>query len=186
MDRGSEFADTGRSWHYFPAGRAGRKIIRSVKKEDERVNRFFAIRLVLLGILATPSLVAASSAGLRAGLSIEPDDFIIGVHFRTDPLAEELYFVPSIEAGFGDITMIAFNGDFHYVFETNSKLRPYAGGGVTVNWFDTRGGSDTEVGGSILGGLFFTRTSKGSMFFEMKLGLGDVPDAKLLVGWNLR
>lgn len=143
--------------------------------------------LALCGLIGLPASASAdSTVGVRAGLSIDPDDFLIGIHFRTDPLAERLYFVPSIEAGFGDVTMIALNGDLHYVFETRSNLRPYAGGGITINWFDTDRDDDVEVGGGILGGLLLGDTSLGPMFFEIKLGLGDVPDAKFLVGWNLR
>jgi hypothetical protein len=40
--------------------------------------------------------------------------------------------------------------------------------------------SDTEVGGSILGGIYL----KPEVFLEAKIGLGDVPDWKIYVGWN--
>ena len=140
----------------------------------------------ILAVAVQPA--AAGSAGLRAGFSLDPDDFLIGLHFRTDPLAKDLYFVPSVEAGFGDVTMIAGNADLHYVFETSSNLAPYAGGGLTVNWFDGEGNADsnTEVGGSVLGGIMLGKTKHGRLFLEVKLGLGDVPDAKFLVGWNIR
>jgi hypothetical protein len=147
-------------------------------------------RRLVLAALAVVALVFAAPAyakgtiGLRAGLSLDPDDFVAGIHFRTDPIAENLFIVPSIEVGFGDVTMIAGNADLHYVFNTESKLKPYLGGGMTLNWFDGEGGadSDTEFGGSILGGIKLTP----KMFLEAKLGLGDVPDAKFMVGWNLR
>ena len=149
------------------------------------MNRAFVLLAALaiaVGAFAVPAF-AKGTVGLRGGFALDPDDFVIGLHFRTDPLSENLYFVPSVEAGFGDATMIAGNADLHYVFNTDSKLKPYAGGGLTINWFDTdNGDSDTEFGGSILGGLMLTP----KMFLEVKLGLGDVPDAKFLVGWNLR
>jgi len=112
---------------------------------------------------------------------------MLGIHFRTAPIeGKELYIVPSVEVGFGDATMIALNGDLHWLFDLDSKVDPYVGGGITINWFDTdNGNSDTEVGGSVLGGLMLGNTSLGPMFAELKLGLGDVPDAKILVGWNL-
>lgn len=143
------------------------------------------LALVAFACVSNPA-AADSNIGFRTGFSIDPNDFIAGVHFRTDALAEDLYFVPSLEVGFGDDTMFAFNADLHYVFETNSKLHPYAGGGMTVNWFDNDGSGDTEVGGGILGGILLGETKMGPMFFEAKLGLGDVPNAKFLVGWNLR
>jgi opacity protein-like surface antigen len=144
------------------------------------------ILCLILIALAVPAF-AESTIGFRAGMAIDPDEFVIGIHFRTDPISEKsLFIVPSFEAGFGDATMIAINGDLHWVFDLESKLDPYIGGGVTVNWFDTdNGNSDTEVGGSVLGGLMLGQTDLGRMFLELKLGLGDVPDAKILVGWNL-
>ncbi|HET9233766.1 MAG TPA: hypothetical protein VFP10_06480 [Candidatus Eisenbacteria bacterium] len=145
---------------------------------------FLAVGLASIG--AAGPAFAESGIGFRGGLSLDPDDFVVGIHFRTDPISENnLFIVPSIEAGFGDVTMLALNGDLHYVFDVDAGVDPYIGGGVTINWFDydDGGGSDTEVGGGVLGGILFG--SSRQMFFEVKLGLGDVPDAKLLVGWNL-
>ena len=150
------------------------------------MRRMFAFLVLCLLLGTTLPAYADSTIGFRAGMAIDPDEFVIGIHFRTDPISERnLFIVPSIEAGFGDATMIALNGDLHYLFDLDSKVDPYIGGGVTVNWFDSDGNSDTEVGGSILGGLMLGQTSLGPMFAEFKIGLGDVPDAKILVGWNL-
>jgi len=142
--------------------------------------------IVLFALALVPLPAAAGDIGLRTGFSLSPDDFVIGGHYRTPPIAEYLYFVPSAEVGFGDVTMVAFNADLHYLFDVKSKLAPYVGAGMTINWFDSEGNSDTEVGGGIIGGLLLGETSHGRLFLEGKLGLGDVPDAKFLVGWNIR
>lgn len=123
---------------------------------------------------------ASADVGFHLGLSLDPDDFIAGLHFKAEPVAERLVFVPSVEVGVGDVTMIAGNADLHYIFKSKSKLAPYAGGGLTINWFDNEGGSDTEVGGSFLGGIQLSP----KIYFETKLGLGDVPEWKFLVGWR--
>jgi hypothetical protein len=151
------------------------------------MRRMVALTVLCLLLGAALPVYADSTIGFRAGMAIDPDEFVIGIHFRTDPISEKsLFIVPSFEAGFGDATMIAINGDIHWVFDLESKLDPYIGGGITVNWFDTdNGNSDTEVGGSVLGGLMLGQTDLGRMFLELKLGLGDVPDAKIMVGWNL-
>ena len=125
---------------------------------------------------------AFAGVGLRTGLSLDPDDFLIGLHWRSHPLQESLFLVPSIEVGFGDITMVAGNLDLHYRFQTESELKPYIGGGGTLNWFDFDGGSDLEFGGSFLGGIQLTK----GVFLETKIGLGDVPDWKFIVGWNAK
>jgi len=144
--------------------------------------------IALFALALIPPPATAGDIGLRTGFSLTPDDFVIGGHYRTPPVAEYLYFVPSAEVGFGDLTMVAFNADLHYLFEVKSRLAPYVGAGMTLNWFDAPAGasSNTEVGGGILGGVMLGQTKHGRMFFELKLGLGDVPDAKFLVGWNIR
>ena len=139
-------------------------------------------RLGLLGILFVTLVAFASPAfagvGLHAGMTLDPDDFLIGIHFKSKPMAENLSLVPSVEAGFGDITMVAGNLDLHYDLQTGSKTRPYLGGGITLNWFDFEDESETDFGGSILGGLSLSE----KYFFETKFGLGDVPDWKIYVG----
>ena len=143
------------------------------------MNRLTRISLValLLMVAATPAL---ADIGFHAGASIDPDDFLFGVRFSSTPIEEAILIVPSVEVGFGDVTMVAGNLDLHWMIPTEHKLAPYVGGGITLNWFDFEGESDTEFGGSILGGISLTP----KFFFEAKLGLGDVPDAKLVIGWN--
>lgn len=138
------------------------------------------VALVLLIVGAVVGIVAPAFAGpgIHAGLSLTPDDFVIGFHFQKPLDNPQLVLVPSIEAGFGDVTMIAGNLDLHYVFHSSSNLKPYAGGGITLNWFDNEGGSSTDFGGSILGGINLSP----KFYFETKVGLGDVPDWKFLVG----
>lgn len=146
------------------------------------MNRALMLLAVLAVAITTFAVPAFAGVGLRGGLSLEPDNFLVGLHWRSSPLGESVYFVPSVEAGFGDATMVAGNADFHYLFKTSSDLAPYVGGGATLNWFDFDGGSETDFGGSILGGI---RLSP-KMFLEAKIGLGDVPDWKFIVGWNAK
>lgn len=138
-----------------------------------------------LGLVAALVVVAApafAGPGIHAGMTINPDDFLVGLHWKSKPMAEHLALVPSVEAGFGDATMVAGNVDLHYDLQTESKLDPYLGGGVTLNWFDFDGGSETDFGGSFLGGI----TLSDKLFLETKVGLGDVPDWKIYVGWHAK
>jgi len=103
----------------------------------------------LVLVAATPTF---AGPGIHLGASIDPDDFLIGVRFKSHPIEEYFTIVPNVEVGFGDITMIAGNLDGHYNFKTSSEYKPYIGAGFTINWFDPdEGDSNTEVGGSILG-----------------------------------
>ena len=138
-----------------------------------------------LGVAAMILVIAATTPafaglGFHLGASIDPDDFLIGVRFKSHPLAESIFIVPNVEVGFGDVTMVNGNLDAYYSLKTSSDLAPYIGGGLTLAWYDFDGGSDTEFGGSILGGVYINP----KVFFEAKLGLGDVPDWRLVVGWN--
>lgn len=144
------------------------------------MRRMFVFPLALLALLAFAA-PAFAGVGLHGGFSVDPDDFLIGVHFQSKPVAEDLRFVPSAEVGFGDVTMIAGNADLHYMFKTSSSKKPYAGAGFTINWFDFEGDSETDFGGSILGGLSLNE----KYFLEAKVGLGDVPDWKFIIGVSI-
>jgi hypothetical protein len=144
------------------------------------MNQLLRIALVVLVLASLGASPALANVGFHGGLSLSPDDFVAGIHWKAKPVAEQLVFVPSVEVGFGDATMIAGNADLHYNFKTKSKLAPYAGGGLTVNWFDDEGDDEVDFGGSFLGGISLSP----KIYFETKVGLGDVPDWKFLIGWR--
>jgi len=150
--------------------------------------RDFLFLLAAVSCLTWVSPAHATSGGLRAGFSSTPDQFIVGGQLEFSPVAEHLYIVPSGEVGFGDhATTLAFNGDLQYRFLVHdSKVHPYAGGGLTVYYVNVDGGgSDTNLGADILGGMFFNERSGTPMFVEAKLGLTDeVPDWRFVFGVN--
>jgi opacity protein-like surface antigen len=137
----------------------------------------FTILAVVLIAAAVPAHAAGlTGAGLQIGWSTNPDDFLVGFHYNARPLGEELDLVPSLDFGFGDVTMIAPNLDAHYVLKTSSKLMPYIGAGVTFPWYDFDGGSEWEFGGAIVSGVHINP----NIAFEAKYGLGDAPDWKFV------
>src|SRR5215216_1089786 len=137
----------------------------------------FAVVAAVL-ILAVSPAAAEVSGGLRVGFSSSPDQFLAGGQLNLDPVSSHVYIVPSGEAGFGDDAFtLSFNGDVQYRFDADDKVRPYAGGGLTIYYFNLDnefgGGSDTNVGVTVLGGIFFGRDSGHPMFAEAKAGLTD-------------
>ena len=124
---------------------------------------------------------SAQGVGVRAGASVDPDQFYFGGHFETDPLADRIHFRPNLELGVGnDLTTVAVN--LELVYKAPIRRQPwsfYAGGGPAINFFDTDRGSNTEGGLNLLGGL---EHDKG-LFFEVKLGLIDSPDVKVGIGY---
>jgi hypothetical protein len=145
---------------------------------------------VILSVASVPTASADTSAGLRAGFSSNPDQFLFGAQLNIAPVGRNVYIVPSAEAGSGDHAFtLSFNGDVQYRFDVRrgSEVRPYAGGGLSLYYvnLDAGGGSDTNTGVDILGGIFFGRVSGNPMFVEAKAGLTDrVPDWKFIFGIN--
>jgi hypothetical protein len=152
--------------------------------------RRFLLVLSLCALLpAAAQAELRSGIGPRVGISVNPDQLLIGGQAIIGEVAPNLTFDPSLELGFGDdVTTLAANFDLHYHFDIeNVTWRPYAGFGADIVFVDAEGGgSDTGVGGGIILGAG-APTSSGNRFFgELKFGLGDVPDLKIVVGWNFK
>jgi hypothetical protein len=153
------------------------------------VTRFLTGLSFLLGLVVLSSApAAAQDAGVRGGLSVDPDQFYFGGHFETSPLVDRLYFRPNVEVGIGeDLTLIAANMEFVYKFSTQRAWNVYAGGGPALNIYmfdDGRGDNDaeTEAGFNIMIGV---EQSRG-LFFEFKIGAIDSPEFKFGVGYTWR
>jgi hypothetical protein len=141
--------------------------------------------LALVGWLVPAAASAQVAPGVRAGVSIDPDQFYVGGHLETDPLVERLVFRPSIEVGFGDdVTLAAFNFEFAWKFpRRRNQWGFYAGGGPAINLYQSDGpGDDAEAGFNLVGGL----ENQRGLFFEFKLGVADSPDFKFGVGFTFR
>jgi hypothetical protein len=140
----------------------------------------------LLGLVLFSSAPAfAQDAGIRGGISVNPDQIYFGGHIETSPLIDHLYFRPNVEVGFGDnVTLIGVNMEFVYKFTNRRPWHVYAGGGPALNiaMHDGEDGSNTNAGLNLLVGV---EQPKG-LFFEFKIGVVDSPDFKFGVGWTFR
>lgn len=149
------------------------------------------VRRIVMGVLCAGAAVvgAASPAlaqgpGVRAGVSVDPDQFYVGGHFETDELIEHLHLRPNLEVGFGDdVTTLAVNIEGVYKFPLRNRRDTtfYAGGGPAIIVYDRDNGSDTKGGLNLLGGLEF-----GKFFFEVKGGVFDSPNLKVGIGYTFR
>ena len=146
-------------------------------------NTVLSIFLAGLVLVALPSPSAAQGPGVRAGASVEPDQFYVGGHYETSPLVERLYFRPNVELGFGDdITAVGLNLEFVYKVPLDGPWSLYAGGGPALNIYSFNDESETDGG---LNFLFGAETSNG-LFFEAKVGAIDSPELKFGVGYTWR
>ena len=137
---------------------------------------------VLLGVLmATPA--AAQTMGVRAGVSLDPDQFYFGGHVETDPLVDRLRFRPNAEIGLGDhVTLVALNFEFAYAFPSQQAWSLYAGAGPALNIINTDRNTEAQGGFNILIGA----AHRDGLFVELKVGALDSPNVKFGVGYVFR
>lgn len=137
--------------------------------------------LAIVFLSSTPA--AAQDAGIRGGISVNPDQFYFGGHIETSPLVDRLYFRPNVEIGFGDdLTLLAANMEFVYKFTARREWNIYAGGGPALNVRMHDDDTDTDAGLNILVGV----EQRRGLFFEFKIGAIDSPDLKFGVGYTWR
>lgn len=156
-----------------------------------------------LGLLVSLLFAAASfgqelgvrSYGLRGGINLNPDQFNFGAHVDAGRLTSRVRLQPSFELGFGNGVLLgATNFDAHYLF-TAKRFRPYAGGGLGLNFIDVQngmgesGGLDIEPVLNLVGGAEWGAPRAGSLAFrryllEARIGLGDTPELKVVAGIN--
>ena len=135
------------------------------------------------GVFAVAPAAAQTSAGIRAGLSVNPDQFYFGGHVETPPLVDQLRFKPNVEVGVGnDVTVVALNIEFAYVFPSQRPWNVYAGGGPALVVTDTS--NDTDSGGGF--NLLVGAEHQSGLFMEVKVGVVDSPDLKIGVGYSFR
>jgi hypothetical protein len=136
-------------------------------------------------LVVSTAPAAAQDAGVRGGISVDPDQFYFGGHLETSALVDRLHFRPNVEVGFGeDIMLIGVNMEFVYKFPSRNGWTLYAGGGPALNvyTFDNVDDSATEAGLNVLVGV----EQSSGLFFEFKVGAIDSPDFKFGVGWTFR
>lgn len=132
--------------------------------------------------------------GPRLGLSSNPDQFVLGGQLDFREIAPGLSFSPNLEFGMGDnATWTAINGDLkHHFVVQGATWRPYLGGGLSVNFWNYNGqnglpdASGTETGFNLIFGAVVPTHTGGRFFTEARVGIGDIPDLKVMAGWNFR
>lgn len=143
---------------------------------------------------AVASAATITSVGPRIGLSIDPDQLVIGGQINTNEIARNITLNPNLELGFGDdVTVIAANldGQYHFLVQ-GSDWRPYVGLGLGLNFVSVdlpppyRDASDTEVGLNVALGSNIPTGGGNPLFGELRFMLGDssLPGMKIMFGVN--
>jgi len=159
--------------------------------------------MCVIAAAATVAPAAAGETGVgfrgwgpRVGASSDADQVLVGAQFDLGEFTTNLRWQPSFELGFGD-DKLSLYGNFmvSYYFPVKAAVTPYAGAQVTVWLFDQDGpnnsngfddGFNAEVGLYAVGGVE-TKLKSGNRFLaELQVGIGDVPDVRVLVGWTIK
>lgn len=127
--------------------------------------------------------------GVRAGLSGDPDQFVIGMHMRLGELAENLRLEPNVDIGFGDdLTVFTLNPDLTYSVPVEGAGSFYFGGTLSLVFarFDAgkKSESDTDLGiAAIIG--YLLPVANEAIGIDLKLGLSDeYPDLKVMATYT--
>jgi len=150
-----------------------------------------SVLLIMSAGLASAQDTGYRGWGPRLGLTMDPDQVHFGAHVDFGNLARHVRFQPNVEVGVGDdLTLVALNFEGAYRFSSRwDSWTPYLGGGPGLNFVGNdngglRGGSHTDVGLNLLGGIDRGLHDGSRFFIETKLGLVDAPDVKFTVGWT--
>jgi hypothetical protein len=138
--------------------------------------------------------------GVRAGVALNPELIMIGVHAQVGPFFNRnIFFRPNVEFAYGEVTaLFGLNPEVIYRLPLTSRAgrwSAYVGGGPGFNFthqsfqHTTNSGSridfgdfSSDTGLNILGGLRF----RSGVFTELKTSLytDPAPRLRLIVGYN--
>ncbi|MBI3491624.1 MAG: hypothetical protein HY047_07590 [Acidobacteria bacterium] len=141
------------------------------------------ITMVTLAIAMSAARANAQSAGVRAGVSGDPDQFYLGVHLETDPLMDHLRFRPNAEIGVGsNTTLVALNFEFAYTVpqQRRAAWNLYLGAGPALDITHVANNTRGDGGFNILIGL----AHRQGLFTELKVGALSSPSVKFGVGYT--
>lgn len=160
-----------------------------------RLSVRFCFVLLILAAMAAPAMAQSTAGnvetkgiGVLAGISANPEHIYFGVNFMAAKVANNFWFRPSLEAGFGNSSSsVGINGEFIYLIDIRkSPWSAYFGGGpalvINTQYNDSPASNNTDVGPgfNFIAGV---RKSKG-LFSEIKLGVIDSPEFKLGIGYT--
>ena len=145
--------------------------------------------LILLGLGSSDAIAQDNASpsglgfGLRGGFGLDPDQFVLGAQFSLGKALSIARVVPSVDVGFGDnMTTIDFNADFLLrLIVEGTSFGFYGGGGPTLAYIDFKNSSsDWKLGLSVTVGAQVPILKKNATNIEARLGIGDIPDFRLL------
>lgn len=153
-----------------------------------------------LGLLAAALAMATPVAALdlapreihlRAGLSLKPDQFLVGTQATLGP-PHRLSWRPSLDLGLGNgVRMLTLNADVVWrLRQAGRRLEPFAGAGPALSLVDVTDGVGEADGitaglaGHVVAGIHLlpARRRGGLRYLvEVRAGIGETADFKLVL-----
>jgi hypothetical protein len=144
----------------------------------------------LLVLIAASSSVAGGpkyGLGAKVGYNFNPDQFVLGGEALVGSISNLVLVVPGLDLGIGDnakVFAINVDGLVNLVRLPGSDATIYAGAGPTIAVIDPdEGDGATDAGLSLIGGLRIKSGNSGAYNLALRIGIGDIPDAKVTVGY---
>ncbi len=142
-------------------------------------NRLFLAVLAAVGMLVTSITDSHAGGGrglgLRAGMSMGPDQFFVGAQAELGPVVGAAFLAPSLDFEFDDQTSVAANIDLRWYLlplpETGIHIYGSAGPTIVLS-------PGTDVGLSLTAGVDIPMKSHRRYNVEFRFGFGDIPDFK--------
>jgi hypothetical protein len=146
--------------------------------------------------------VGRATVGIRGGVGFDPELIYLGAHAQVGPIIRNLWFRPSYEFGFGEVTKInSLNFDFAYFLPFTARGRGtdrsdfwniYLGAGPAAH-VSRRSFEEEEVNidfgdWDFDGGLnlFMGMSKRNGFFAELRAGAYGTPNIKLMIGYTFR
>jgi hypothetical protein len=146
----------------------------------------FVAGMVVVNLCWVSSAWAQKGVGVRAGVSIDPEQFYFGGHITTGPVVDRLWFRPNVEVGVGDnSSSVGLNGEFAYFVPLQRRgTDVYFGAGPALNIFSSGPSrarhTSTGPGFNFVLGV----AQRKGWFAEMKIGALDSPRFKFGIGYT--
>jgi hypothetical protein len=157
--------------------------------------QIFAIMVFLLPALSSDAhaqTISVSSAqsqvGFTGGVTIDPEQGVVGVFWRSPEIGQRFHVRPGIDGSFGDhARMATINIDFLARFPIGASGWEFIQGGgpaIVITKFHLLGASETDIGA---GGSYIIGFAHASGFLgEFRIGGGgNVPSLKLAAGYAI-
>jgi len=141
--------------------------------------------IVVLAPMSARADGPKDSIGVRGGYAVEPGQLVIGGQMELGPILGPAYFLPVLDAHFGDDTFLLGYAELRWYLlplpDTGVSFYGSAGPGLVL------AGGDGDVGLSLSAGAEIPMSQGRRYNLEARFGIGDLPDLTiaLAVLWSL-